>query len=292
MNGKEVLVTALPHGMGAARKVASFLGADFVPYDPGLFDRVFSQYRAIVAVMAAGIVVRKISLLTTSKWSDPAVIVITQDLRYAVPLLGGHHGANALAQELGGLGITPVITTATENSGKEAVEVVGTRLGYEVVNRESTKPVNTAILSAPVPVFSVEGPAMVIAGQKVAVLVKKGEYFVGIGCRKDITREEIEKAIQSALDLAGIPCDEVMVYASTTMKSHESGLIEGVRGLGGVLVFVPDDVLMDAGRVSLSEATRIGLPGVAEPCALAVSRKKELIMQKQVYGGVTIAIAR
>jgi cobalt-precorrin 5A hydrolase len=292
MSGKDVLVTALPHGMDAAVKVASFLRAEVVPYDPDLFERVFSQYRAIVAVMAAGIVVRKISPLIGSKWSDPAVIVITQDLRYAVPLLGGHHGANDLAWQLCGLGITPIITTATESSGKEAVEVIGTRLGCDIVNRESTKPVNTAILSAPVPVFSIEGPAMVIAGRKVAFLVKTGEYFVGIGCRKGITRDEVENAILSALEEAGIPCEKVMVYASTSMKSHESGLIDGVRSVGGVLVFVPDDALLDAGRVSQSEAARIGLPGVAEPCALAVSRKKEIVMQKQAYGGVTIAIAR
>jgi cobalt-precorrin 5A hydrolase len=40
-----------------------------------------------------------------------------------------------------------------------------------------------------------------------------------------------------------------------------------------------------------SRATKIGLLGVAEPCALAVAKKKHLILAKKVYGRITVAIA-
>jgi len=45
-------------------------------------------------------------------------------------------------------------------------------------------------------------------------------------------------------------------------------------------------------RRSPLEAGTVGLAGVAEPAALAVSEKKELVMKKTVFGGVTVAIAR
>ena len=41
-----------------------------------------------------------------------------------------------------------------------------------------------------------------------------------------------------------------------------------------------------------SRASRIGLSGVAEPCAIATAKRRELVLGKTVIGGVTIAIAR
>jgi cobalt-precorrin 5A hydrolase len=62
--------------------------------------------------------------------------------------------------------------------------------------------------------------------------------------------------------------------------------------MGGVLLFLDDSTISAFPPRTPSEAGRIGLSGVAEPCALASSRKKELILPKKVYGDVTIAIAR
>ncbi|MEI8331770.1 MAG: hypothetical protein WCF90_09040 [Methanomicrobiales archaeon] len=47
-----------------------------------------------------GIIERKCAPLISDKWTDPTVVVINTDLRYAILLLEGHHGANALAKEL------------------------------------------------------------------------------------------------------------------------------------------------------------------------------------------------
>ena len=136
--------------------------------------------------MSMGIVVRKIAPLLDDKWTDPAVVVVSPDCRYAIPLLGGHHGANVLAKELAGLGLVPVITTATESRGRDSVESVAERSGTAVVNRDSTRAVNAALLERDLPVHAIEGPAIVLAGPDVSLLVRKGEYSVGIGCRKGV----------------------------------------------------------------------------------------------------------
>jgi cobalt-precorrin 5A hydrolase len=286
------VVIAFPRSEAAACRVAAHIGAEVIPYRDGVFRDLWAGYGRIVALMATGIVVRQIAPLLTSKWTDPAVVVVSTDLRFAVPLTGGHHGANALASELAELGITPVITTATGVAGKVAVEQVAEETGCIVVNRDSTKVVNAAILDGDVPVFRVSGPGIVIAGPGVSFLVRSGEYSVGVGCRRGVEREEVEEAIGQALSDAGITPSEVAVYATTDKKTHEKALIDAVAALSGNLVFLGPEAIGREESPSPSRAPLIGVKGVAEPCALAVSGRKELVLEKRVYGRVTVAIAR
>jgi cobalt-precorrin 5A hydrolase len=287
----DTVVIALFRFLGEAETVAQFLGAEVKEYRPDIFSEIFPHTRRIVAVMSMGIVVRSIAPLLEDKWNDPAVVVVSPDLAYAIPLIGGHHGANELAKELSALGIQPVITTATEATGRHSVEAVGERCGCEVVNRDSTRQVNAAMLDIDVPVFAVKGPGIVIAGPDVSILLKKGEFTVGIGCRKGVKREEVLDAIRNALAETGVAKDDILVYATTQKKSHETGLTEAISSLSGNLIFLDDETINAQTGITSSRATKIGLLGVAEPCALAVAKKKQLIMEKKVYGRVTVAIA-
>lgn len=286
------LVVTLPRFRETADKIASFLGAEVVEYSDNAFSGAFSRARRIVAVMSTGIAVRGIAPLLSDKWSDPAVVVVSPDLAYAIPISGGHHGANELATSLSAIGPVPVITTATERAGKAAVEVIAESERCRILNRDVTRTVNAAVLDGDVGIFRVPGPAIVLAGPGVALLVKDGTYGVGLGCRRGTPGNEVVHALQKALEISGIRPDDVAAYATTEKKSHEPGLIEGVRAMGGTLLFVDDATLDAYPPASPSKAGRIGLSAVAEPCALAVSTKKELILRKTVFGRVTVAIAR
>ena len=288
----ETVVIALPRFSRDAERIATFLGAEFREYHPDIFSEIFPHSRRIIAVMSLGIVMRKIAPLLRDKWTDPAVVVVSPDLAYAIPLVGGHHGANALAQELTALGIVPVITTATETLGKPSVETIAVQHGCDIVNRDSTRSVNAAMLDMDVPVYAVQGPAIVIAGPEVSLLVSKGEYTVGIGCRKGVGKEEVIAAIRSACADAGIDPGDVQVYATTQKKCNETGLSRAISALSANLIFLDDDTINAQTIVTPSKAKKIGLLGVAEPCALAVAQRKELVMKKNVYGRVTVAIAR
>jgi cobalt-precorrin 5A hydrolase len=287
----DTVVIALFRFLDKAKTVAQYLGADVREYGPDTFSEIFPHTKRIVAIMSMGIVVRSIAPLLEDKWNDPAVVVVSPDLAYAIPLIGGHHGANELANELSAFGICPVITTATESAGRDSVEGVGERCGCDIVNRESTRQVNAAMLDIDVPVFSVKGPGIVIAGPDVSILLKKGEYTVGIGCRKGVKKEEVLEAIRIALAETGIAKDDVLVYATTQKKFNETGLTEAVSSLSGNLIFLDDETINAQTGLTSSRATKIGLLGVAEPCALAVAKKKHLILAKKVYGRVTVAIA-
>jgi cobalt-precorrin 5A hydrolase len=286
------VVIALPRFRGEATTVARVLDADHCDYTVGVFAKVWEQYGRIVAVMSAGIVVRQVAPLLKDKWQDPAVVVVSPDLRYAIPLIGGHHGANALAKELAAAGIIPVLTTATESLGLPSVEGIAAARQCDVVNHVSTRAVNAAILERDVPVYQIDGPAIVVAGSAVSFLVASGEYVVGIGCRRGVTAEEVQQGVGQALSVAGISASAVRCYATTVQKRDEAGLIDGISALGGHLVFLDDRTINAESPPSSSGAGRIGLVGVAEPAALALSTKREMILEKKVYGRVTIAIAR
>jgi cobalt-precorrin 5A hydrolase len=287
----DTVVIALFRFLGEAETVAQFLGADVREYTPDLFSEIFPHTRRIVAIMSMGIVVRSIAPFLNDKWNDPAIVVVSPDLAYAIPLIGGHHGANELAKELSALGIQPVITTATEATGRDSVETVGERCGCDIINRESTRQVNAAMLDIDVPVFAVKGPGIVIAGPDVSILLKKGEFTVGVGCRKVVKMQEVLDAIRNALAETGIAEHDVLVYATTQKKSGETGLLQAISALSGNLIFLDDETINAQKGIAPSRATKIGLSGVAEPCALAVAKRKELVMGKKVYGRVTVAIA-
>lgn len=286
------VVTALPYFQEQGEQIAATINGEFIPYRSGLFSELFQTAQQIVAIMAIGIVIRNIAPLIHDKWTDPAVVVISPDMQYVIPVLGGHHGANDLAyllQERWNL--TPVITTATEATGREAVEVLATRENLRVVNTRSTRQANASVLTGNAGVYRVPGPGMVIAGSGVSFLVADGQFSVGIGCRLGTSADEIMQAIHSACEAAGINIEDIAIYASGAIKSHESGLLEAVRTLGRNIIFLNPSDLNGEAPPSKSAASRFGLPGVAEPAALAVSVHHHLILEKQIYGNVTIAIA-
>ena len=285
-------VVALDRFLPDARRIADALGAEVIPYSPDAFQIAFANYRRVVALMSAGIAVRGIAPLLVDKWRDPAVVVVSPDLSHAVPIVGGHHGGNDLARDLAALGIEPVITTATETRGLESVEGIAARRGCDIVNRDSTRVVNTAILDAEVPLYAIAGPGIVVAGPGVSILLRKGDYTVGVGCRKGVSAAEVTAAIEQGLHEAGITPDEVLVYATTAKKRREAGLIQAIADLGSNLVFLDNDTINAWEVKTPSRASMIGLAGVAEPAALAVSKRKELVLAKQAYGSVTVAIAR
>ena len=267
--------------------------------------------------MACGIAVRQLAPLLKDKWDDPPVVVVDAGLNNAISLCGGHHGANELAKRLAKTGAHPVITTATEVLHRPSVETIADTLDCEIVNRDSTRAVNSYLLRSDLPVINISGPKVVMVDPDVTVLQKKGVgkeevgkegvgeegagkegentktgVIVGIGTRRNVSSGNVVDAVNKALSEHGLKLPDVELFASATIKENETGLIEAISGMGGQIVFIPAEVINSINVPSASEAKRLGLKGVCEPCALALSRENKLIMKKKVYDNVTIAIAQ
>ena len=74
----------------------------------------FQQGRRLILLCAAGIAVRTLAPVLRDKYRDPAVLVMDEHGRFAVPILSGHEGgANEWARKIGqALGAQCVITGA------------------------------------------------------------------------------------------------------------------------------------------------------------------------------------
>ncbi|CAN5314158.1 hypothetical protein BH10PSE7_BH10PSE7_21440 [soil metagenome] len=102
--------------------------------------------RPIIALCAAGIVIRALSTLLESKTSEPPVLAIAEDGSAVVPLLGGLHGVNDLARQIAAaLGVSPAITTTGEL--RFGVNLLNPPAGYTLVNPQAGKRFTSDLLA-------------------------------------------------------------------------------------------------------------------------------------------------
>jgi len=242
--------------------------------------------------MATGIVVRLICPMLKDKWTDKPVVVVDSSLRWAIPVVGGHHGANELAMYLAErLELYPAITTATDAAGMNCLEKTADQLGAWVVNKNSSIDVNLAFLRGDVPVIRLKGPKVVLVDENVAVLKSKGGVVVGVGTRRGVSAQEVVKAVTSALKSIGKTSQDIRMMATAWIKRDEEGLTEAAKMLNSEIVYLDKDVLNAQDALSPSRANDLGLVGVAEPAVLALSER--LLMPKKIYGGsVTVALGK
>jgi cobalt-precorrin 5A hydrolase len=306
----EIGIIAFSRNLEIAEKIKNITGGDIIIYSKDAFKFAFENYGSIIAIMATGIAVRNIAPLVSDKWKDPAVVVVDSGLTFAIPILGGHHGGNSLAKKLADAGLIPVITTATEVMGKESVEGIAASLGCRIMNKDSTKKVNMAVLKTDLEVFDIKGPKIVVVGDDVSVLKRndgrndrrhdkrddfghmRNALVVGIGANRGVAGSEVIEAINAGLSELDARIDDVKYFASAMIKENEQGIIEAAEVFGKELKFIPHEIINSIRPPTPSKANSLGLIGVCEPAALALSDEKILILPKRKYGNVTIAIAR
>ncbi|MEM9270019.1 MAG: precorrin-3B C(17)-methyltransferase, partial [Pseudomonadota bacterium] len=113
-----VVVTIGQAGAETAACIAAHLKAPVQALSGDVPAALAAHYTAgqgIIGVCASGILIRALAPFLGSKWQDPPVLSVALDGSSAVPLLGGHHGANGLARELATvLGGHAALTTAGE----------------------------------------------------------------------------------------------------------------------------------------------------------------------------------
>lgn len=126
--------------------------ARLVPYTTSVrqaLQSAFQEHHALVCIMASGIVVRDLAPLLRSKHTDPAVVVVDEQGKFAVSLLSGHKGgANRLARRVAGLlGGVPVLTTASDVQGLPAVDLLGRDQGWIIRRGEQLTALSAALVN-------------------------------------------------------------------------------------------------------------------------------------------------
>jgi cobalt-precorrin 5A hydrolase len=118
---------------------------------------------------------------------------------------------------------------------------------------------------------------------------------VGLGARRGVSAPDLRAAVDAALTRTGLTTGQVTVLATIDRRAAEEGVRSLARDLGWRLVALPAADL--AGQAVPRPSARVerlaGTAGVAEAAALlAAGPGAELVLGKQVFTAVTLAVAR
>lgn len=108
---QQVYPGALIHGLAGRVEGADQAYSEF----GATLRQLYQQGTPIIALCAAGIVIRTLAPLLLEKGEEPAVLAVAEDGSAVVPLLGGLGGVNLMAREIAAaLGVAAAITTSGE----------------------------------------------------------------------------------------------------------------------------------------------------------------------------------
>ncbi len=299
---EEIAIISFGRKMETAEEIKSGLAdryekIDIIEYHGTVFDEHWGEYDCFIGLMASGIAMRKTAHLLEDKWDDPAICVVDEELTWAIPITGGHHGANQVAHDLATIGAIPAMTTASEAAGKQGVEARAKAMDSHVVNGRSTIKTNLAVLDDNLgPVARLDGPQAVLVGDDVTVLKRntKEGVVIGTGSVSGASAESFIAAWETALAETDYEFEDVDFVATATRKEDEEGLLEAAEQLDlGVVAFDKETLLEHEGPTPSRSKELIGWPGVSEASAIAGGRDQELLVEKISYENeVTVAIGQ
>ncbi len=318
------VITLTPGGAALAEKLARELPGEVLVYCfekypvPGgksfaktgdITREIWDSSDGIIFICACGIAVRACAPLIRSKITDPAVTAVDEQGRFAVSLLSGHiGGANDLARRAAGiLGAVPVITTATDICGgfspdmfakennlvitdmtlaKEiaAASVRGERIGFEdalsgcVINPQADYGICVSRDKSRTPFR-----------HTLALLPKN--IAAGVGCRKGLPPETLEKHMLSCFAAAGISPMRICALATIDIKRNEPAVTQLAQKYGVPLkIFSAEELSRAKGNFSSSDFVKkaTGTDNVCERSAALCGGS--IIMPKTKGEGVTCAL--
>ncbi len=286
---------------------------------PSLVRRLFRSGRPIVGVCAAGILIRVLAPLLGDKRTEPPVVAVAGDGGFAVPLLGGHHGANRLAREIAqALGGQAAITTAGDVHFGLGLD--DPPPGWTVRNPEAAKSVMSALLAgrevalrheagdadwlmaggAP---FAGTGACEVLLtdrddpGTATRLVLHPKVLTLGVGSERGAEAEELIRLVMATLAEHGLAREAIACVASLELKAAEPAIHALADSLGVPARFF-DAARLDVETPRLASPSALvfaatGCHGVAEGAALAAAGPGgELLVAKTKSDRATCAIAR
>lgn len=289
-----------------------------------LVEKSFRAYDGIVFISATGIATRYIAPFIRDKKTDPAIIVIDDLGRFVISLLSGHlGGANELTNYLAGeLKSIPVVTTATDGRGIEAVDIYAKRRGYHMVDMTDVKNVTSLMVDGKkIGIYSsydedinyknivrledlnkieedIKG-LIIVSNKKLkldldiayTVLVPR-DINIGIGCKRGVETERILRAIYDSLDGENLYRESLREMGTVEVKKDEAGILEASEILKLPLrIFTIEELSQVEDRFEGSDFVKstIGVSCVSEPAAYLLG--KNMLLLKSTHKGITISIS-
>ncbi len=274
---------------------------------------LFAAGTPLVGVCASGILVRWLAPALADKTAEPPVLAVAADGSAVVPLLGGHHGANALARTLAdALDAPAAVTTGSDAALGVALDdpppgwhagagdpgaVMARALAGEAVRLEGDAP---WLEDSGLPLDAGADTVITVSERADAAgdLVYYPETLaVGVGASRDCPADEMTALVDAVLRDAGLAPAAVAGVYSVDAKADEPAVHAAARHLARPARFF-DAATLAAGEDRLatpSEVVReaVGCPGVAEGAALAAAGPEAVLaVAKRTSANATCAVAR
>ena len=318
------IVALTRHGVGLALQIQAKL-ADSACYVPlrhqfalamgargferlaDAFRDLWGGCRALICIMATGIVVRHLAPLLRHKAVDPAVVVLDERGQFAISLVSGHlGGANQLACDVAAItGGQAVITTASDVQNQPALDLIAQEAALEVENPTLLARVARALLEGEeIWVFDPEQRLLphlaeitgiawlsreeldaggvpadrlgiwvsedLLPSAAKSLLMRPRNLVVGVGCNRGTQAEEILALIHKLFTDSALALNAIRNLASIDLKKDEPGLLKAALVLQRPVRFYPRDQLetMNVPHPSATVEYHIGVASVCEAAAL------------------------
>ncbi|GAB6060066.1 cobalt-precorrin 5A hydrolase [Desulfonatronum parangueonense] len=296
------------------------------------FATQFHCFRRHVCIAATGIVVRCVAPVLNSKITDPAVVVLDQNGRYAISLLGGHlGGANALAEKIARMtNGEAVITTATDTEDLPALDLLARDLNLVPHPPQLLKTVVAAMLDrVAVQIWDPENhlwPSLRVSGHTAhftpvdnpaqwedeqpgiwiswrtdtpegalqTLCLHPRCLVAGLGCHRDIKGEVILRFIEQVFALNGLALQSLAVLGTIRSRADEAGVREALDVLQVDAAFFSAEELAGVSTPHPSAVAHrlAGTASVCEAAALLLGKTTSLLVPKVKGHGLTVAVAR
>lgn len=320
------VVVLNPGGLATARRIVAALpgaelhglagrvgeGAAFTETAPHLRG-LFADGVAIVGVCAAGILVRALGAALADKGREPPVLAVAEDGSVTVPLLGGHHGANALAREIAGmLGGVAAITTAGDV--RFGVALDDPPPGWALANPRDAKPFMAALLAGARVRVTGDAPwlgdlptaddgaleilvtARAETGGPKRLVFHPRALALGIGAGRGADPAAAVALARKTLSISELSEAAVAGVFSLDLKADEPAVLAVADDLGVPFRFF-DAATLEAETLRLANPSEtvfrnVGCHGVAEGAALAAAGPEaRLLAPKRAESEITCAVA-
>ncbi|TCW87351.1 precorrin-3B C(17)-methyltransferase [Burkholderia sp. SRS-46] len=241
--------------------LASRVAAD-VPFDElgAHLRELYARGLPIVALCAAGIVIRCIAPALADKGVEPPVLAVAEDGSAVVPLLGGLTGVNVIARELADwLGVAPAITTSGEL--RFGACVLNPPDGYALADLAQGKRfVSDLLAGAPTRVDGAapwlddvalprdDAAAHAIRvtphawrGARDELVIHPRSVVVGIGAQPAAPGAALDARVHALLDAHGLAPQALAALVAPAALIGEAALEAAADALGAPLRFVDAD---------------------------------------------------
>lgn len=284
-------------------------------------EKYFKKGNCLIFISSTGIAVRAIASFIKSKDIDPAVLVVDSTGRFVISLLSGHlGGANDATLKIASyIKAQPIITTATDNMGIIAPDIIAKKNGYIIDDLKKAKEIASMIVNfdkvfyaedyvevqkrdIKIPLGYIDnienasGVLVVTNKEKVDFnipflkLINKN-IILGIGCKRGISSEFMREKVLEVLCKYNIDKRAIKTITTVEVKKDEEAILKLAGYFKASLDIISiKDIKKIHNRYNGSDFVEkvIGIRAVAEPCVNISGG--EIIVPKLKLGGITLCI--